>query len=69
MSSNLRCPLMFSLRDEGPTGCIEAECAFWHKYKKQCAVLVIANTFTLFQKFGVGDKFSRSQGGGDRGEF
>jgi hypothetical protein len=69
MSSEFKCPMMFALRDEGPANCQEAECAWWHKYKKQCAILVIGNTFTLFQKYGVGDKQGGNRGGGDKSDF
>jgi hypothetical protein len=71
MSSDLKCPMMFSLRDDGPATCTESDCAWWHKYKKQCAILVLANTFTLFQKYGTGDKKTSydGAGGGERGGF
>jgi len=68
VSSDFKCPMSFALRDEGPSSCVESECAWWHKYKKGCAILVLANTFTLYQKYGLGDKQSK-EGGGQRGEF
>jgi len=67
--SDVRCPMMFSLRDDGPGTCVEHECGWWHKYKKQCAVLVLANTFTLYQKYGIGSKegtFGGAKGGNQR---
>jgi hypothetical protein len=69
--SNVKCPMMFSLRDDGPGTCIEDGCGWWHKYKKQCSVLVIANTFTLYQKYGIGSKDGGSSGtkGGSQRDF
>lgn len=68
MSNDLKCPMMFALRDEGPANCVESQCAWWHKYKKGCSMVIIANTFTLYQKYGLGDKKSSGAGGGP-GEF
>jgi hypothetical protein len=69
--SNVKCPMKFALRDDDPGACIEGECGWWHKYKKQCSVLVIANTFTLYQKYGVGSAPTGGGGskGGRQGEF
>ena len=50
------CPFKFTTRDEIPSTCDESRCAFWHKWAKECSVLVLANTFTLYQKFGFGAK-------------
>lgn len=69
MSDRKKCPLMFPLRDEGPGDCVEQDCAWWHKYRRECCILSGSNVLSLLQKFGIGGK-ARSRGEGeDKGDF
>lgn len=69
MSDRLKCPLQ--QHPDGMSDCVEAECAWWQKYGRTCAILSLANSVSLAQKFGLASKKPgyKAQEGGSQGEF